>query len=224
MPTPASAARERTMREVICADALPWLEGRRAVGAVVTGLPDAAEIGWPVERYLPWFRNAARLAMLAATPAAPAVFCQTDRKADGQWHSKAALLFQASGEAGLRCLWHKIVLRRATGATDLHRPGYSHVIAFSREGRPGAATPDVLGVGKTVYSNGMPLNVALAAVRFAAQSSDTICDPFCGRGTTLAVAEALGLRAVGVDIDPAQCAAARRLRLTPPATAAGPPA
>jgi len=104
----------------------------------------------------------------------------------------------------------------------LRRPGYSHLLAFSRSGRPGAASPDVIEPGRMIYPNAIGLHAAFVAVRFAASAASTIIDPFCGRGTVLAVAEVLGYRAIGVDIDSRQVDAARRLWLatTPPAMAA----
>ena len=40
-----------------------------------------------------------------------------------------------------------------------------------------------------------------------------VVDPFCGRGTMLAVANARGLDAVGVELSPRRARLARRLRL-----------
>ena len=61
----------------------------------------------------------------------------------------------------------------------------------------------------------MGLNAAAVAVRFAARRAGarTIYDPFCGRGTVLAVANAMGLGGVGFDIDEEQCEHARSLRV-----------
>ena len=42
----------------------------------------------------------------------------------------------------------------------------------------------------------------------------TIVDPFCGWGTVLAVANALGLDAVGVDVSARMCKRARQLTVT----------
>jgi tRNA G10 N-methylase Trm11 len=41
-----------------------------------------------------------------------------------------------------------------------------------------------------------------------------IVDPFCGRGSVLAVANALGLDAIGVDVGAKRCRAARTLVVT----------
>ena len=43
--------------------------------------------------------------------------------------------------------------------------------------------------------------------------SRTVVDPFCGRGTVLAVANALGLDALGVDLSAKRCRRARALVL-----------
>jgi hypothetical protein len=91
------------------------------------------------------------------------------------------------------------------------------MMAFSRMLRAGKATPDVIEQGDTVYKNGMGINAALIAIRFAIQTAQAqvIYDPFCGRGTVLAVANALGCNSIGFDIDEDQCAHARVLQVRP---------
>ena len=200
-------------REVICADALPWMAEHAGAGGVVTSLPDADEMGWGILAWRDWFAEAAGLALAVPPPEATAVFYQTDRKAGGRLESKAALLMRVAEASGYRLLWHKIALRREPGKVDLHRPGYTHLLAFSREGRPGPATPDVFPAGAMVYPNAMGAAAAEVAINLVAASSPVIYDPFCGRGSVLAIANALGHDAVGIDIDPEQCERARRLQL-----------
>jgi DNA modification methylase len=48
---------------------------------------------------------------------------------------------------------------------------------------------------------------AKVCVEFCKKFSNRVCDPFCGHGTVLHVAEELGMDSVGVDIDPECCAA-----------------
>jgi tRNA G10 N-methylase Trm11 len=49
----------------------------------------------------------------------------------------------------------------------------------------------------------MGLGAARAAVKFAKiMGATTIVDPFCGQGTSLAVANYYGLNSIGVDISP----------------------
>lgn len=200
-------------KRIVCADAIAWMAGASERGAIVTSLPDPDEIGLTPEEWRGWFVEAAGRAMSMAKPSAPAIFYQTDRKAGGETHSKAGLLLEAAHARGLRMLWHKIVLRRRPGSTDLHRPGYTHLMAFSAAGKPGPASPDVMERGDMIYPNAMGLVAARFAVEFAGSFDRLIIDPFCGRGTVPAVADALGFDAIGVDIDPAQCERASRLRL-----------
>ena len=200
------------IRDVVCADSLTLLPTWREIGAIVTSLPDADEIGMPVRDYRDWFVDAASLCLRATARNAATVFFQTDRRANGEILSKSRLLMVAAATCvpGTRLLWHKIVLRRPPGALDLYRPTYSHLIAFSQEARVGLATPDVIPPSAKLYDNAIPLLAAKAAVMFALRHTNTIVDPFCGHGTVLAVAESYGARrAIGIDIDPAQCARAQ---------------
>lgn len=200
-------------KQIVCDDAEKWMATTALRGAVVTSLPDPEEIGRTPDEWRLWFVNCAALAMSLAKPDAPSVFYQTDRKAGGVTHSKAGLLIEAAGISGVRLLWHKIVLRRGVGKTDIHRPGYTHLMAFSAKGKPGPASPDVIQRGDMIYPNAMGLSAARFSVGFAGSFDRLIIDPFCGRGTIPAVAEALGFDSVGVDIDRSQCDKAERLRL-----------
>ncbi len=201
------------MKEIICADALKWMQSTNKRGAIVTSLPDADEVGLSPDEWSKWFVRAVGLALDITPPKAPSIFYQTDRKTDGRVLSKAALLFEVAGSKGLRMLWHKIALRHDVGMKDLYRPGYTHMIAFSRAGTCGTATPDVFERGDMVYPNAMGLKAAQIAAQFAGACCDLIIDPFCGQGTVPAVADALGFDAIGIDIDQKQCAKAEKLTI-----------
>lgn len=94
-------------------------------------------------------------------------------------------------------------MNRAVGKVDLHRPTYSHMIALN--GKPKKATPDVIPCGKSLYKNGTGMNAAITGVEWIRGQADAIVDPFCGRGTIPAVADCLGIKSVGIDIDAEQC-------------------
>jgi len=79
--------------------------------------------------------------------------------------------------------------------------------------RPG---PDVLpDAGFSPWSRAMGVGACRVACRFLREETNTrvVVDPFCGRGTVLAVANDLGFDALGVDISAKRCRAARTLTL-----------
>jgi DNA modification methylase len=63
----------------------------------------------------------------------------------------------------------------------------------------------------------MGVRACALACRFLRDETTTtlVVDPFCGHGTALAVANAYGFAALGIDRSARQCRAARRLTLTP---------
>jgi SAM-dependent methyltransferase len=61
-----------------------------------------------------------------------------------------------------------------------------------------------------------PEELAATFLRRYTQAGDIVCDPFAGYGTTLAVAEAMGRVAYGVELDPQRCAYIRA-RVSDPA-------
>jgi hypothetical protein len=211
-----SAPRSEPLRTVHHGDGLAWLEEARRAGggvvpgaSIVTSLPDvselpdlsrAAEDGW--ER---WFVEAAAACCAAIEDDALAVFFQSDVKHGGRWIDKGALVSRAAREAGLRPVFHRIVLRVPAGTVTHGRAGYSHLLAFSRAAtldlsRPG---PDVLPeAGPTTWTRGMGLHACRAACEavIALTPTRVVLDPFCGHGTVLAVANELGLDAIGVEL------------------------
>jgi tRNA G10 N-methylase Trm11 len=78
---------------------------------------------------------------------------------------------------------------------------------------PGASTPDVLpSLGAMSWSRAMGTAACEAAVKFAASvGARTIVDPFCGYGSVLAVANAHGLDAIGVELSKRRASRARQL-------------
>lgn len=199
-------------REVICADSLPWLAQRpHSLDAIVTGLPDLAEMeGMLPDSYAAWFIEAVGHCLRAVRPEGYAIFCQTDRKLAGHLLSKAAMCFEAASRRKAFLVWHKIVLRRKVGAVDFFRPGFCHLMCFSKLGTAGRAGPDVFTPEPLSWANGMPITAIRYAVEFAGRNAPaTIVDPFCGIGTVLAIAGDLGLDATGIDISEDMCAQAR---------------
>lgn len=205
-------------REVHCADALPWMRerGRIAGACAVTSLPDISELDLPLPAWRAWFLDAARQVVDAVPDESAAIFFQSDIKRDGAWIDKGALVMRAAEDAGARVLFHKIICRRPPGLLTFGRPGYTHLIAVSRA----MQCPDVLPIpdvitdaGRQPWVRAMGVRAAGHAVRFARDQAraQVVFDPFCGVGTILAAANALGLDALGVEKSRKRCEQARRL-------------
>jgi hypothetical protein len=111
-------------------------------------------------------------------------------------------------------IWHKIALRTEVGKADLFRPTYSHMLCYSKEGPIGIPVTDVVQRGTVTYANGFGIDAVTLVIKFLKKHKITsVVDPFVGSGTVVAVANAMGLKGVGVDIDKAQCAKAKALQI-----------
>jgi len=212
-------------RTVHCTDALAWLaaNGTLEGASIVTSLPDVSELAMPIDAWRRWFSDAAALVLSSMPMAGVAIFYQTDIVVDGIWIDKNALVASAAERLGIPMLWHRIVCRKPAGARLFGRPGYAHLSCFSRgvRARPDIARIDVLpDGGETTWARGMGTRACLDACRFVLEHTETrtIVDPFCGHGTVLAAANALGLDAVGVELGRKRAQKARTLRLQPDGT------
>jgi hypothetical protein len=194
-------------RTVHCEDALDWLprQGTMRGCSFITSLPDVSELPLSLDAWKRWFVDAAKLVLAATPDDGVAIFFQTDIKKNGVWIDKGYLCARAAEDAGAHCLFHKIVCRRAPGTVTFGRPAYSHLLAFSRGVRLdlSRASADVLErAGASPWTRGMGEEACRLACRFVLDSTTTrtIVDPFCGLGTVLGVANALGLSSIGVEI------------------------
>lgn len=191
-----------------------------AGACAVTSLPDVSEVGLALPAWREWFLAAVQLVVAAVPDDSAAIFFQSDIKRDGCWIDKGALVMSAAEAAGARVLFHKLICRRPPGTLTLGRPGYTHLIAVSRTLR----CPDVLPIpdiitdaGRQPWVRAMGVRAAAYAVRFARDQAGAkiIFDPFCGVGTVLAVANRLGLDALGVEKAKKRCEQSRQLVVTP---------
>jgi hypothetical protein len=211
-------------RVVHHADALDWLraQGRLNGASIITSLPDLSELRLGLDGWRRWFVTAATATMQAASDDGVAVFFQSDVRLGGAWIDKGALVGEAAAAAGMTMLFHKIVCRLPPGTPTAGRASYGHLVAYARQPCPPRyASPDVIPDGGfKPGTNAMGVNACLEACRLVrATPTRIVVDPFCGWGTVLAVANAVGLDAVGADCSARMCRRARALRLdvTPPA-------
>ena len=107
------------------------------------------------------------------------------------------------------------------------RPNWSHLLCYIRREEGGEeeeriiykcnewATPDIFPRGEMIWSRAIGLNCAIIGISFLKQICQTRCviDPFCGHGTVLAVANAVGLNSFGCEISRKRCRKASQLNL-----------
>jgi hypothetical protein len=208
-------------REVVHGDAIAWLEAHPKLpgASVIASIPDVSEIGLAMAPWREFFALAVRRALEATPDDGVTFFFQTDLKIDGRWLSKASIVLREAEALDVPLLWHKVVCRRPAGDIQRGRPGYSHLLAFSRTVLDSANSPtaDVLpDRGFMAWSHGMGSRSAELSVGFVkafAPATRVIVAPFCGTGTALAVANRMGYDAIGIERNRKRAEAARALTL-----------
>jgi hypothetical protein len=206
---------------IVHAEALAWLAAHPAppFSSVVTSLPDVSEM--PTRDFgawRAWFGTAARAVLQWVPDEGVTIFFQSDIRHAGAWVDKGYLVQRAADEVGAPLVWHKIVCRKPPGTIAHGRASYSHMLCFAKDARhartPRAPGPDVLpDAGFMPWTRAMGSFACAVACRFVRDETTTrhIVDPFCGHGTALAVAKAMGFATLGVDASAKCCRAARRL-------------
>lgn len=219
MTAEAVAVAARPRRVVVHADALVWLgENRPPPGSgVVTSLPDVSEVpSLDLDGYRAWFVETAQRIIRWLPDDGVVIFFQSDIRRAGVIVDKGYLVLRAAEEARASVLFHKIVCRKPPGTVTLGRPSFSHMIALTRgEPRVGFHSgPDVLpDAGLMPWSRAMGVIACRSACRFLRDDCGVrlVVDPFCGHGTVLAVANAMGIDALGVELSAKRCRKARTL-------------
>lgn len=209
-------------RTVYCEDALEWLEQNPAlVGcSLIASMPDISEFtGFSLEQWKEWFYNTAKLVLSRTSEDCVTIFYQSDIKVDGVWIDKGYICQKAAEALGHQLIWHKIICRVAPGKATFGRPAYSHMLCFSKSFRLhdlSKSTPDVIPLmGDKTWERGMGYEACLMIGKFIAEHTNTktLVHPFCGQGSMLAVANKLGLDAVGIERSPKRAEIARTLTL-----------
>mmetsp|Transcript_166913 Transcript_166913/g.530752 ORF Transcript_166913/g.530752 Transcript_166913/m.530752 type:complete len:343 (-) Transcript_166913:70-1098(-) len=136
-----------------------------------------------------------------------------------RWVDKAHLaLLAAEKVPGSRLLWHKIIFSgnlSGGGGRNSGVAGYSHYLCFTvgdeLEPIDSFPFPDVLRKGLTTWiagSGAQSLEEVISYLRV--RGCKLVVDPFCGEGAVLAVANAYGMGALGVEISKKRAKLAQR--------------
>ena len=88
------------------------------------------------------------------------------------------------------------------------------MLCYSKEGAIGIPVTDVIARGDVTYANGFGIDAVNLVIQFLKKHKiKSVTDPFVGSGTVVAIANAMGLKGIGVDIDKKQCAKAKVLTI-----------
>jgi hypothetical protein len=206
---------ENEIRKISNLDAEIFLNSLSSLPSVITSLPDIEETNLDIEEWKSWFIKIATLIFGRLDKNGFVIFYQTDRKFKGEIINKDYLILNSAlRNKKIKPIFHKIVLRQKINSIGLYRPGFTHLLGFSKGKKNNFNFPDVFPAGKMIYKNAMGLNACEYACRFIKNSGvNTIIDPFCGQGSVLAIANKLGLNAIGNDIDVKQCELAKNLNI-----------
>ncbi|MFA6237866.1 MAG: hypothetical protein WC635_11100 [Bacteriovorax sp.] len=211
-------------RIVHCEDALVWLENSPVLEgcSLIASMPDISEFhGFSLEKWKDWFTNTAGLVLSRTPDYGVTIFYQSDIKVEGAWVDKGYLCQKAAEALGHELLWHKIVCRIRPGKTAFGRPAYSHVLCFSKKLRIkdlSQSSPDVIPeIGEKTWERGMGLEACVMIGKFVAEQTPTktLVHPFCGQGSMIAVANAMGLSAIGIERSHKRAELARTLSVSP---------
>lgn len=210
-------------RTIHCRDAIAWLQEQSplATCSMVASMPDKSEFThYTLEEWKTWFMSTAGLVMSRCSDDGVSVFFQSDIKVDGAWVDKGYLVQKAAEALGHELLFHKVVCRAPSGAATFGRPGYSHLLAFSKSLRItdlSMSTTDVIADnGDKTWTRGMGINACLSIAKFIAThtTSTTIVNPFCGEGSMLAAANHVGLNAIGIERSPKRAEKSREQQIS----------
>jgi hypothetical protein len=145
-----------------------------------------------------------------------------------QWVHKVGICANAARDfPEMKLLWHKIATWSPLDQPQqmgVGTPKYSHMVCYGKQAgstpftydATASLSPDVIDRGPALWSRGLGLQACHVACDFLTQqpNTDTIVSLFCGVGTSVAMANACGMNAVGVDLCPTRCESAKKTELS----------
>ena len=122
-------------------------------------------------------------------------------------------------EAGFQIVGHIVFRKRYASKSRFlsyeHESAY--LLAKGRPRLPAQPVPDVLEFpysGNRLHPTQKPVEPLKTLIRSFTRPGQVVLDPFCGSGSTLAAAQELERRFIGIDIDATHCRTARNRLMT----------
>jgi len=119
--------------------------------------------------------------------------------------NKTDLFMQAWREAGFSIVGH-IVFRKRYGSKARflsYRHESAYLLAKGRPALPGQVVLDWDYTGNVLHPTQKPVEPLKTLIAAFTRPGQVVLDPFCGSGSTLAAAQELERRFIGIEIDPA---------------------
>ena len=119
---------------------------------------------------------------------------------------KVDLFFSAWKSAGFRIGGHIVFRKRyaSKSAFVQYRHEAAYLLIKGNPAFPAAPLPDVMDwtyTGNTLHPTQKPVSILKPLIAAFTQPGQLVLDPFAGSGSTLAAAQILGRRYIGIDID-----------------------
>lgn len=191
---------------------------------ITTTLTNINGLETKAKEYKKWFISTINLIFNLLEEGQCVIFTQTDGKIlsnEGNviyWMDKSYLCISEAEKYNCTLLWHKIAIDNEAEVSS-HRPCYTHLLCFGKSFTFHTSkflTPDVIDRGLMTWEKATGLEACLLCIAFLRYVVNTSCvlNPFCGKGTILAVANYFGLQSIGIEVMPkrARKALSRDLR------------
>lgn len=177
-----------------------------------TGNTPTNGLEFKAKEYKKWFVRTLQLIFQRVPIGQCVILTQTDAKIlsnDGNvvsWMDKSYMCISEAEKFNCTLLWHKIAIDSQAEISS-HRPCYTHLLCFGKSFQFHTSqflTPDVIDRGLMTWEKATGLEACLLCLAFLRYVVNAPCviNPFCGKGTILAVANYFGLRSIGIEVMP----------------------